>query len=162
MICGRISSDKEELNKLHKKYWWIPDETMIRPTPKMLEDKLQFSNYILHNWMSFKDFILHTHFKYPVDSEDGHLYVKKLVEKLEWVFIHSMFSYKLPNGVHHYVLWNSMYDFFMDFDDSKINLIIKETLEEMLNTDAFDFAWYKNPKPSIPELYHIQVFWIKL
>ena len=29
MMQGRISSDIQDLNELHKKYWWIPDETMI-------------------------------------------------------------------------------------------------------------------------------------
>ena len=46
MIRNRISSDIQDLNELHTKYWWIPDETMIRPTPKILEDKQHFSNYI--------------------------------------------------------------------------------------------------------------------
>jgi hypothetical protein len=161
MIRNRISSDIQDLNELHKKYWWIPDETMIRPTPKILEDKRHFSNYILHNWMSFRDFILDTHFKYPVDVEDGQLYILNKVEKSEWNFTRSIFPYNLSENVNHYVLWNSYYDYSADFDDLTINTIIKDTLESMLGTD-FDFAWYKNPKPSIPELYHVQVFWIRL
>ena len=26
----------------------------------------------------------------------------------------------------------------------------------------YDFAWYINPKPSITELWHCQVFWIRI
>lgn len=161
MIRNRISSDIQDLNELHKKYWWIPNETMIRPNSKILEEKQHFSNYVLHNWMSFRDFILDTHFKYPVDIDDGHIHILNNVEKPEWNFQKSLFPYSLPENVNHYVLWNSYYNYFADFDDLTINRIIKDTLESMLRCD-FDFAWYKNPKPSIPELYHLQVFWIKL
>jgi hypothetical protein len=162
MLRCKISSDIQDLNELHKWYNWIPGENMIRPSPKVLEDKRQFSNYVLHNWMSFRDFILDTHFKYPVDIEDNHLYIRNEVKKSEWNFQKSLFPYDLPPDVNHYVLWNSLYDYFNDFDESVINTIIKDTLESMIGTDKFDFAWYKNPKPSIPELWHCQVFWVRL
>jgi len=162
LLRGKISSNIQDLNDLHKEFWWIPDENMVRPTPKILEDKQQFSNYILYNWMSFKDFILDKIFGCPVDIEDGHIYVINQVQKSEWNFSRSIFPYDLPNNVNHYVLWNSKYEYYKDFDDITINTIIKETLDTMVNSDEFDFAWYKNPKPSIPELFHVQVFWVKL
>jgi hypothetical protein len=161
MLRCKISSDIQDLNELHKKHFWIPDETMIRPSQKVLEDKRHFSNYVLHNWMSFKDFILDTHFHFPVDIEDGHLYVLDTTKRQEWYFTKSLFPYDLPENVSHYVLWNSFSDCFAFFEDSKINIIIKETLESIVGSDNFDFAWYINPKPSIPELWHCQVFWIK-
>lgn len=161
MIRSRISSDIQDLNELHKKFWWIPDENMIRPSEKVLEDKRVFSNYVLHNWMSFKDFILDTHFKYPVDIEDGQIYVLEDTKKIEWNFTKSVFPYDLAANVNHYVLWNSKYNYFHEFDESRINNILKDTLKGMLDTEDFDYAWYKNPKPSIPELWHIQVFWIR-
>ena len=161
MLRCRISSAIQDLNELHKKYSWIPNETMIRPSPKVLEDKRHFSNYVLGNWMSFRDFILDTHFKYPIDVEDGHICIRDAVKSSEWKFQKSLFPYNLPSDVNHYILWNSFYDYSVDFDDSVINGIIKDTLEHMLGAN-FDFAWYKNPKPSIPELYHVQVFWIRI
>ena len=162
MLRCKISSDIQDLNELHMYYNWIPDENMIRPSPKVLEDKRHFSNYVLGNWMSFRDFILDTHFKYPVDIEDGHLYIRDEVKKSEWNFQKSLFPYDLPPEVNHYILWNSLYDYFNEFEESVINSIIKDTLESMLGTDKFDFAWYKNPKPSIPELWHCQVFWVRI
>jgi hypothetical protein len=161
MIRSKISSEIQDLNDLHKIYFWIPNENMIRPNQKVLENKREFNNYVLHNWMSFKDFILDTHFHFPVDIEDGHLYVIDTTKKMEWHFTKSLFPYDLPENVNHYVLWNSFSDCFHVFDDSKINNIIKETLESMVGDDNFDFAWYINPKPSIPEIWHCQVFWIK-
>lgn len=160
-IRSRISSELEALNALHILNSWIPNETMIRPNQKILKDKAHFSNYVLYYWMSFKDFILDTHFKYPVDIDDGQIYVIKKVEKSEWNFTQSLFPYDLPAGTHHYVLWNSFYDYTYEVEDDKINEIINETLNSMLGHDMYDFAWYKNPKPSIPELWHCQVFWIR-
>lgn len=157
----KISSAIQDLNELHKTYWWIPDESMIRPSQKILDDKLLFSMFILRNWMSYRDFILDTHFKYPVDVEDGQKYVSTKVSKSEWNFTKSLFPYNLPDNVNHYILWNSMYDYFTQWDDAVINSIIKESIQSMLGTDEFDFAWYVNPKPSIPELWHCQVFWVK-
>jgi hypothetical protein len=162
MLRRQISSDIESLNELHKKYWWIPEETMIRPSQNVLDDKREFSSYVLHNWMSFKDFILATHFKYPYDVEDGQMYVLDINKKKEWHFAKSLFPYDIPNNVHHYILWNSFYDYFHELEEHTINAIITETLESMCDSDDFDFVWYINPKPSIPELWHCQVFWVKL
>jgi len=159
-LCCQISSDILNLNELHKQYWWIPNETMIRPIQNILEDKKQFSNYILHNWMSFKDFILNTQFKYPVSIEDGHIYIES-VKISEWNFQKSIFPYNIPNNVNHYVLWNSLYDYFHNFDESLINNILKENLKKIVDFD-FNFVWYINPKPNITQLWHCQVFWIKI
>jgi hypothetical protein len=162
MLRCQISSDIQDLNELHTYYNWIPDENMIRPSPIVLENKREASNYILHTWMSFRDFILDTHFKYPVDIEDGHIYVRDEVTKSEWNFSQSVFPYDVPANVNHYILWNSLYTYDANMDDDLINELIKETIENMIGSDEFDFAWYKNPKPSIPELWHCQVFWIRV
>lgn len=148
MLRCKISSNIQDLNELHTQYWWIPDENMIRPDEKVLDEKRQFSNYVLNNLRSFKDFILDKYFKD--------------ITGLEWTFVKSLFPYNLVNDVNHYVLWNSKYDYFVEIEESKINNIIKDTLKSMVGSDNFDFAWYKNPKPSIPELWHVQVFWIRL
>lgn len=161
MLRCKISSDLQDLNELHHKYWWIPNESMIRPTEEIIKEKIHFNNYVLHYWMSLAYFILDTHFKYPVDIDDGQIYIPKKIEKSEWNFSKSLFPYNLPKNVNHYVLWNSYYDYFTNLDDVTINKIIKDYLENMLGSE-FDFVWYKNPKPSIPELWHCQVFFISV
>ena len=162
LLRNKISSDIQDLNELHRYYKWIPDENMIRPSPKVLEDKRIFSEYVLRKWVSFRDFILDTHFKYPINIKDGYRCIHSEVKKSEWNFQKSLFPYDLLPEVNHYILWNCLYDYFNDFNESMINTIIKDTIESMLATDSFDFAWYKNPKPSIPELWHCQVFWVRL
>lgn len=162
LLRNKISSDIQDLNELHRIYKWIPDENMIRPSPKVLEDKSVFGEYVLRKWVSFRDFILDTHFKYSINIKDGYRYIHSEVKESEWNFQKSLFPYDLLPEVNHYILWNSLYDYFKDFNESIINSIIKDTIESMLGTDKFDFAWYKNPKPSIPELWHCQVFWVRL
>jgi len=162
LLRNKINSNIQDLNELHKYYKWIPDENMIRPNSKVLEDKRIFSDYVLSKWASFKDFILDTHFKYPINIKDGYRCIHSEVKKSEWNFQKSLFPYDLLPEVNHYILWNCLYDYFNDFNESIINTIIKDTIESMLATDSFDFAWYKNPKPSIPDLWHCQVFWVRL
>jgi hypothetical protein len=156
----KISSDISDLNELHRQYWWIPNESMIRPSQKVLEEKYAFSEYVLANWMSFRDFILDTQFKYKTDVDDGHIYIYNEVKKSEWIFRESLFPYELAANVNHFILWNSLYDYFVDVDDLTITSLIEENLKKIVGSDEFDFAWYKNPKPSIPDLLHCQVFWI--
>jgi hypothetical protein len=157
----KINADISILNELHRQHWWIPDQSMIRPTQKVSEDKMIFSNYVLHNWMSFKDFILDTHFNYQKYVEDGHIYTMTPYQS-EWKFIKSLFPYDIPTGVNHYVLWNSYFSCLCAFEDDTVNTIINTTLESINGIDNFDFVWYINPKLSIPELWHCQVFWIRI
>lgn len=160
MIRNKISSDVEALATLKKTHWWIPDENQIRPSLEVIEEKRKLSEWVLSNYISFRDFILDAFFDYATEKENGLAYVPR-VSRCEWTFCKSQFPYALEPNVKHYILWNSFYNYNMEFEDSKINSLIEDTLTHLVGSDAFDFAWYKNPKPSIPELYHVQVFWIR-
>ena len=51
-------------------------------------------------------------------------------------------------------------DFNYDYDIDIINKVIENHLSyHTILGDPFQFVWYKNPKPTIPEFYHVQVFW---
>jgi hypothetical protein len=140
----KISSDIQDLNKLHQEYWWIPDETMVRPSAEVLEAKWALGRRLMDDGVSFKDFILHMYFT-GVNP---------------WAFDKSLFPYQLPPGAEHFVLWNSMHDYYWEVDDALVSKRIEGMLKVQLGHDKFDFAWYKNPKPSIPEIWHVQVFWV--
>jgi hypothetical protein len=160
MLRSRISADIKDLNKLHETHRWIPNESMIRPNEKTLEIKQQFNRYIDNMWMSPKDYILATHFKYETDMEDGRIYVPNVTQN-EWNFSESMFPYNVRTGTHHYVLWNSSINYYHQFEEQKINKLIIGNLKKITESDKFKFVWYINPKPSIPELWHCQVFWVE-
>jgi hypothetical protein len=160
MLRCRISSDIKDLNRLHDIHNWIPNEIMIRPNEKILEVKHQFNRYIYNMWTSPKDYILATHFKYETDMEDGHICVPKITPN-ECNFSESMFPYKLHQRTRHFVLWNSSADYYHQFEEQEINKLIIENLKKITKSDKFNFVWYINPKPSIPELWHCQIFWIE-
>jgi len=79
---------------------------------------------------------------------------------------------QLPEGYHefqrqtqHWILWYHHYpdeplvnpsDVVIDHD-IRCELTALVTLH---NFEAFDFIWYRNPGMSVPDMFHVQVFWI--
>lgn len=165
MIRNQISSTIEDLNRLHSTYPWIPDELSIRPDAQLLAIKQQIMLHIANQWESTKDYILYNVFK-------QHIQIHKDTGRLncppqspppdDWILHPCMFRYNLPKQVNHDVLWNYSNPFLYDFDQSIINDLITVILYKKLSHQNFDFAWYKNPKPSVLDFYHVQVFWITL
>lgn len=168
MLRNRVDSDSEILDKLNKLYPWIPNSKSIRPSPQIIEKKKHLIQQIELNWKSPKDYIIHTIFgeKYYVDEEfDNKKFVPSKNFKsnnYKWFFQPSIFPYNLEcKETNHWVLWNSEKNFDFDFPEEEINEIIKRHLfyHTQIGT-SFEFVWYKNPKPTIKDFYHIQVFWI--
>ena len=48
---------------------------------------------------------------------------------------------------------------YQDIPDNEINNDIDNSLYELMGHKNFEFVWYENPKMSVPEIYHVQVFW---
>jgi hypothetical protein len=158
----RIHCDLDSLDNYHKMYEWIPSRDMIRPTPEKLDYKRNKLSEIELEWNSYFDFILNHVFQQKYDYNiENKKYIPNLQNLLpEYVFIPSDFPYQIPEYANHYVLWNSKYNINYNFDDEIINNILYQNIKNILQNENFDFVWYKNPKPTIPEFYHIQVFWI--
>ncbi len=161
-LTTRISSNKKDLNELNKKYFWIPNELTIRPSETILAKKQKLFEVITNEWRSVKDFILHTIFDQKVSEQEGKKLVSEISELINnWVFKPSDFRYNIPSLAYHYNLWNYDKDISHEYDDEEINEILRSNIKKILNTDKFQFAWYKNPKPTVPDFYHLQVFFIK-
>ena len=164
MLRTRIDYSLSNLDILNQIYPWIPNSITIRPSPEDIERKKKLSLEIQNNWKSYQDYIYCKIFqqRHYIDDE-----YKKFARpehfnpKPEWCFQPSMFRYNLIPESNHWVLWNSEHDFNYDYPDEIINEIITTRLvcHLQLNT-PFQFVCYKNPKPTIPEFYHVQVFWI--
>ena len=153
---GRISSRLEDLDKTSQVHPWIPNAKAVRPKPEEKSEKERQIAEILKTWKSLKDYIFYKIFKTPVTEKDG---IKEAVSETivdEWTFQPSLFKYELPSYANHYILWNSKHDFQYDFVDE----IITNKIKTYLGEGEFDFAWYKNPKPSVVDFYHVQVFWV--
>lgn len=164
MIRGQISSNISDLNDLHSIYHWIPNENMIRPNSIELSKKHLTLDIIQNEWHSMYDYILFKIFNQNFLVRDNIKYIPYiLVDIEEWVFSESIFKYNINSDANHYVLWNSKTNFengINHFDEKMINSIINNKLTKLKENDNYDFAWYINPKPSIPDFFHVQVFFI--
>lgn len=160
-MLGHINSDKDNLNNLHKIYNFLPNSDTIRPSPEDLIKKREILNIIDKEWLSLKDYILHNVFNLEYIQKNGLKFVPNKSSIQEWIFEPSTFKYNLNNS-NHYILWNSDKKFYEDFQEDFINNFIEKELRNLLNHNNFNFAWYKNPKPTVLDFYHVQVFWINL
>lgn len=166
MIRDQISSNFNDLNELNKIYYWIPNENMIRPNTMELARKKLTILTIENDWESMYDFIL-----YKVFNQNFLLYNKKYIpfiktDILEWVLTKSLFKYNLPSNTEHYVLWNSMIDYntgSLKINELKklINNLLNKEISNICNHNNYNYVWYINPKPSVPEFFHVQVFFIR-
>lgn len=78
----------------------------------------------------------------------------------KWIFKPSIFRYNVLPESNHWILWNSEQNFNHDYSDLLINQLISNFIINIIGHDNYQFVWYKNPKPTIPEFFHVQVFWI--
>lgn len=142
MFKCRISNDISELNELNKIYKWIPNENQVRPSKETKEKKDLLYSYLISIDKNINDYILENIFL----SSDT------------WIFIKSMFPYNIETG-NHYILWNKLYKFNQTIDENEINTVISENIFNLVNHCNYDFVWYINPKLTIPDIFHVQVFW---
>jgi hypothetical protein len=175
------------MQELHIKYGWIPGFESIRPNPTIIEKKHNYITNMLTRYVSLQDFVLHRFFGLKPDIQgdwnNSKLHVSdtqissariaatKNSNRHEFRFVPNLFSYAVPAGTNHYVIWfllngNENIDpiTHSPITDDEINSSIKEALQQSLGptNDTFSFVWYLNPKPTIVSnfLYHVQVFWI--
>lgn len=187
MFRQKISTNLEAMQALHDKHSWIPGAESIRPNAALIEKKHNYITNMLTRYVTLQDFFLHRIFglKSTVqgDWQNSKLHVAETeivaarqaaMEKSNrhtYRFIPNLFSYQVPVGTKHYVIWfllngNETIDPTTNapISDEEINANIEEAIRKLLGStnDTFSFAWYLNPKPTITSdvLYHVQVFWI--
>jgi hypothetical protein len=107
----------------------------------------------MSKYVGRRDFVLHDLFRCETRrNEKGLMLVDeaslKRVGKKKKLYP-NMFPYDLPSGTIHYVMWYT----WTRPEDSEIT----SDIANALGKDA-DFVWYENPKMSIPEIFHVQVF----
>jgi hypothetical protein len=130
----KIPSDIPSLNKLSKTYPWIPNENSIRPSPEIMIKKCMLNQHIQRDWPSLQVYIEKTIFR----------------GRTGWIFEECMFPYNTKGK--HFVLWHTDFPFRHEFEEEVIN-------EELKKKVKGEFVLYKNPKPTVLEFYHVQVFY---
>jgi len=157
----QVSSDITILNEYNKLYPWIPNEEQIRPTDMNIFMKDILKNKIKNIYNSTRDYILIDLFNYESKRNDDNKLQVINDNKLdkEYRFRSCRFRYKIDPKTCHYILW---YNCDRDkLTTEGINKDIRNSIYNILQDDHYQFIWYENPKMSIDDIYHIQVFWIK-
>ena len=187
MIRQKISSNLDSLEQMHIKHGWIPGSESVRPSTDIIEKKKNYISNILNRYVNLQDLVLHRFFGlktvvqgdwnnsrlHVTDKEisSARLTAAKNRNTHEFRFVPNLFSYQVPVGTNHYVIWfllngNETIDPTTNspITDDEINSNIEEALRQLLGptNDKFSFVWYPNPKPTIVSdaLFHVQVFWI--
>ena len=158
-INNRIKSDFETLNEYNQKYSWIPNENQIRPTEMIITFKNIMMEKIKKDYNSTRDYILINMFNCESFRNNGKILSKEPLE----IFNHfevCRFRYQIDPKAFHYIMWYTCSK--EELNDKKITNDIKNSIYAFIKTEEFSFIWYENPKMTIEDIYHVQVFWIKL
>lgn len=157
-INMRISPDFNNLNYMNRLFKWIPSEENIRPKDDILYRKYIDSLVSKIIYASYVDQVYILIFNLDYEFNENIKLVAKNTHQCKLkVFVKNKYPYDLPESTRHYIMWYSCTK--DNLTDVIINQDIKESLYELLDHNNFEFVWYENPKMSIPDIYHVQVFW---
>ena len=159
-INTKISSNPDVLETYKKYYGWIPGKNDIRPTELQISLKQNLLNNIYTKYNSSRDYILIELFYYNFTKTEEAKF--KAIESRDndlTKFECCRFKYQISNKTFHYILWFTTNK--QNLNEQKINKIIFNSIQNTIHTDKFSFVWYENPKMTILDIYHVQVFFIK-
>ncbi len=157
----RIHPNSEVLNAYNKLYPWIPNENQIRPTGMNIFYKEKLMDEIKEKYNSTRDYILIDIFKYQFTKNKAKKYQVINDDNIKLhKFQVNLFKYDLHPKTFHYQMWYTCDK--NELIDKEINKDIYNSIFNIVKCDKFKFVWYENPKMSIDDIYHIQVFWTKL
>ena len=157
-INTKINNSIESLNAYNKKYPWIPNENQIRPTEFIISLKKVLFDKIFLEFNSTRDYILINIFKTNCDKYNNKLIAIEPNDKFH-KFEVCRFRYKIDPSAFHYIMWYTCDK--NELTDNEISKNIKDSIYNIIKSDNFNFVWYENPKMTITDIYHVQVFWIK-
>jgi len=159
-INCEISSNTDVLETYKKYYGWIPGKDDIRPTEFQSLLKKNLLTNINTKYQSSRDYILIELFYYNfTKTEEGKFKAVETRDNQLTKFECCRFKYQIPNKTFHYILWFTTDK--LNLNEQKINKIIFNSIQNTIHTDKFSFVWYENPKMTITDIYHVQVFFVK-
>lgn len=158
-INTNIDPSIHTLNKLNEIYHWIPNENQIRPTKIMNILKEKLMNNIDRDYKSSRDYILVNMFNTEKELLNGKIVAKEPLVKLNRFDV-CRFRYQIHPNTFHYIMWYTCCK--DELSNEEITKNVKDSIYNVIKSDNFSFVWYENPKMSINDIYHVQVFWIKI
>lgn len=150
-------------------YYWIPNSSSIRPSPKVAQEKAIGMLSIRSTWVSADDYILCKVFgiEYEVFEEKfrvkGSAYLSledklALVSSTDRVFLPNKYPYNIIGN--HWILWYGSKENVYSSQEINRDVFLELTkITSQYDNVTFDFIWYENPKKSLPEYFHVHVFW---
>ena len=157
----RIHPNYEVLNAYNELYSWIPNGNQIRPTGMNILMKERLIDKINKEYISTRDYILIKIFNYKFSKNKENKYQVVDDNKIKlYKFQVCLFKYDIHPETFHYQMWYTCDK--SELIDKEINKDIYNSIYNIIKSDKFKFVWYENPKMSIDDIYHVQVFWIKL
>jgi len=157
-INTEINSSLDSLNEYNKIYPWIPNEHQIRPTELIIKFKKILFDKIFNEYKSSRDYILINLFNYKIKRENEKLVAIESLESFH-KFDVCRFRYQIDSSAFHYIMWYTCPKETLTIQ--KITNDIKSEIYNIIKSDNFKFVYYENPKMTISDIYHVQVFWMK-
>eukprot|EP00808_Paulinella_micropora_P024906 g73161.t1 len=175
----QVPSAVDALQQLHDKHPWLPGKEHVRPLPAIKLWKQQFASSLRQQYASETDYVLATIFGFApelksvrvqtgLDQTDKSRMAKaqevtqtlymvpreRLAERKTYRLVRNSFPYQMPEGTRHYIMWYTWIP-----TAKEITQDIGEALYVRLKHKHFQFCWYQNPKMTVREIFHVQVFW---
>ena len=155
MNC-QINPDLENLDNLNSIYYWIPNSEQIRPTDELKEKKEMDYQNAINFYDSTVDYLYDIVFDFPTEFNSKGKLITNNTDNLVKVFKPNDYPYQLNQDTHHYILWYNCFKQPYSYD-----LINNDVQTEISNISKdYQYVWYENPSMSVPEIYHVQVFFI--
>eukprot|EP00607_Mallomonas_marina_P004764 CAMPEP_0182434076 /NCGR_PEP_ID=MMETSP1167-20130531/67418_1 /TAXON_ID=2988 /ORGANISM="Mallomonas Sp, Strain CCMP3275" /LENGTH=174 /DNA_ID=CAMNT_0024623517 /DNA_START=236 /DNA_END=760 /DNA_ORIENTATION=+ len=163
VLNRNITSDLRALEILHKCYSWIPGPDQIRPDSLTIEKKMQSMERINNEWASVDSYILHTIFEKPLFLRSDGLKDVSMQDRDVFdmiVFRPNDFPYDVGRDGNHFVLWFGVKQ--RTHSDLEIDSELRTYLDSLIGSNRYLYGWYENPNMTVPEYYHVQVFWYQI
>ena len=162
MLKCRINASSESLTKLHAKYPWIPSGSDVRPSVHVLTQKAKDMSQVMFFYESLRDYLLEDIFGISTEiNANGKCFVRKLPTsffELDSNLTENKYPYQVADKTKHYVLWYPMFSREATLSDFQITRDITRHLIRISGEFNLNFVWYVNPKMTITNLFHVQVF----
>lgn len=159
-----ICSNTDKLEELHQKHHWIPGAANIRPLPNQIHMKLEDIEEIHRNWNSMEDYLLFKVFGLDFSLNDAKKFAVTIPPSVSLQSLRKLTPNQYPYNnlsCYHYIMWYGTKA--RPYDSERITKDIEESLHQLVrkeHQESFQFVWYENPKMTVPEFYHVHVFWI--
>ena len=138
----------------------LPGRISAEDLARKKERKAKKLEELTATWKEFIDFIYSTVFELPhITGPTGVKTVpnryRERLDKTRYVLQEQLFPYDIEEGKH-FVMWYATKE--QEKSNEEITADIEAELKKLTVTEAFQFGWYVNPKMTVPEFFHVQVF----